>query len=101
MFYLGYVFFQIPSNLALARLGARAWLPTITAAWGAVAVMTAAVRGPASFYAARFALGVAEAGAFPGMWAVCGQYYPPEYQTVPFSVIEVRHASLLCVICTW
>lgn len=73
MFYFSYVFCQIPSNLLLNRLGAKTWLPIITAAWGLVAVCCIFISGPASFYALRLALGAAEAGAFPGMWHVCGQ----------------------------
>lgn len=44
-----------------------------TAAWGLVAACCVFISSPASFYALRFALGVAEAGAFPGCWFVCGQ----------------------------
>jgi ACS family tartrate transporter-like MFS transporter len=57
------VLFQVPSNLLLSRLGAKLWLPLITAAFGTVAVCSALfIRGPASFYALRLALGVTEAG---------------------------------------
>eukprot|EP00879_Flechtneria_rotunda_P032396 GHRR01035596.1.p1 GENE.GHRR01035596.1~~GHRR01035596.1.p1 ORF type:complete len:541 (+),score=194.41 GHRR01035596.1:415-2037(+) len=92
VFYFGYVLFQIPSNLLLNRLGAKTWLPFITAAWGLVATCCILIHSPASFYVLRFFLGVAEAGAFPGMWAVCGQFYPSAYITVPYSVIEASIA---------
>lgn len=60
--------FQIPSNLLLCRLGARLWLPLITAAFGVVAVCSALfIRGPASFYALRLALGITEAGGWDGL----------------------------------
>lgn len=63
VFYAGYVLFQIPSNLLLSRLGAKLWLPLITAAFGTVAVCSALfIQGPTSFYALRLALGVTEAG---------------------------------------
>jgi ACS family tartrate transporter-like MFS transporter len=63
VFYAGYVLFQIPSNLLLSRLGAKLWLPLITAAFGTVAVCSALfIKGPASFYALRLALGITEAG---------------------------------------
>ncbi|WIA13561.1 hypothetical protein OEZ85_007128 [Tetradesmus obliquus] len=95
VFYAGYVLFQIPSNLLLCRLGARLWLPLITAAFGMVAVCSALfIRGPASFYALRLALGITEAGVFPGMWHICGQFYPNTYITVPYSVIEASIAAL-------
>uniref|UniRef100_A0A383WNY5 Major facilitator superfamily (MFS) profile domain-containing protein n=1 Tax=Tetradesmus obliquus TaxID=3088 RepID=A0A383WNY5_TETOB len=93
VFYAGYVLFQIPSNLLLCRLGARLWLPLITAAFGMVAVCSALfIRGPASFYALRLALGITEAGVFPGIWHICGQFYPNTYITVPYSVIEASIA---------
>ncbi|KAF6250989.1 major facilitator superfamily domain-containing protein, partial [Scenedesmus sp. NREL 46B-D3] len=93
VFYAGYVLFQIPSNLLLSRLGAKLWLPLITAAFGTVAVCSALfIQGPTSFYALRLALGVTEAGVFPGMWHVCGQFYPNAYITVPYSVIEASIA---------
>jgi MFS family permease len=66
IFYAGYVVFQIPSNLVLRRLSAPVWLGTIIAAWGVVAACCALISSPASFYALRVLLGVAEAGAFPG-----------------------------------
>jgi hypothetical protein len=65
VFYAGYVLFQIPSNLLLSRLGAKLWLPLITAAFGAVAVCSALfIQGPGSFYALRLALGITEAGGW-------------------------------------
>jgi MFS family permease len=73
MFYAGYVAFQIPSNLMLSKVGAKIWLPIITAAWGAAATCCIFISSPASFYALRLALGITEAGAFPAMWHICGQ----------------------------
>jgi hypothetical protein len=55
VFYAGYVLFQIPSNLILSRLGARTWLPFITAAWGAVATCCIFIKGkPQHKYLARW-----------------------------------------------
>jgi fucose permease len=48
VFYAGYVLFQVPSNLILSRLGARTWLPLITAAWGLVATCCIFIKGEAS-----------------------------------------------------
>jgi len=67
IFFLGYFIFEIPSNLILRRVGARRWIARIMVSWGAVASATMFVRGPSSFYALRFMLGVAEAGFFPGI----------------------------------
>src|SRR5437899_3643868 len=65
--FLGYCFFELPSNLVLYRVGARAWLSRIMITWGLASVAMIFVRGPKSWYLLRFLLGVAEAGFFPGV----------------------------------
>jgi ACS family tartrate transporter-like MFS transporter len=67
LLFLGYSFFELPSNLALERFGARKWLARIMITWGLIGCGMALVTGPLSFYALRFLLGVAEAGLFPGV----------------------------------
>ena len=67
IFFVGYILFEVPSNLALARFGARIWIARIMISWGLVATAMGFVAGETSFYALRFALGVAEAGFFPGI----------------------------------
>src|SRR5262249_5148025 len=67
LFYLGYLLFEVPSNLLLRRVGARPWIARILIGWGLVSCATLAVTGPWSFYAVRVLLGVAEAGFFPGI----------------------------------
>ncbi len=67
LFFIGYCVFEIPSNLILARVGARRWIARIMIAWGLVSMATVFVTDTASFYAARVLLGLAEAGFFPGM----------------------------------
>lgn len=67
MFFVGYVFFEIPSNLIMEKVGARIWIARIMITWGLVSTCMLFVRTPLSFYALRFLLGVAEAGFFPGM----------------------------------
>jgi MFS transporter, ACS family, tartrate transporter len=67
IFFIGYILFEIPSNLALQRLGARIWIARIMISWGLVATAMAVVSGETSFYVMRFLLGVAEAGFFPGI----------------------------------
>jgi ACS family tartrate transporter-like MFS transporter len=67
LFFAGYFFFQLPSNLVLARVGARRWIAVIMVAWGVISCCMALVSTPREFYALRFLLGVAEAGFFPGM----------------------------------
>lgn len=66
IFYLGYCAFEVPANMILKRIGARAWLAILMVVWGLVSTATLFITTPASFYVMRFLLGVAEAGFFPG-----------------------------------
>lgn len=76
IFFLGYFLFEVPSNLALARVGARVWIARIAIVWGVVSIATMFVTGPMSFYAARFLLGAAEAGFFPGIVFYFTRWFP-------------------------
>src|SRR2546423_11759203 len=67
IFFVAYFLFELPSNLALERFGARRWLARIMITWGLIGCAMAWVGGPLSFYMLRFLLGVAEAGLFPGV----------------------------------
>ena len=67
LLFLGYALFELPSNLAMERFGARWWLARIMITWGLIGCAMALVAGPLSFYTLRFLLGVAEAGLFPGV----------------------------------
>ena len=80
LFFIGYFLFEIPSNLMLHRVGARAWIARIMISWGVVAIAMAAVRGVASFYLLRFALGIAEAGFFPGIIFYFTLWFPAREQ---------------------
>jgi len=76
VFFLGYVLFEVPSNLILARMGARVWIARIMITWGLLAAAMMLVRGPLSFYGLRFLLGVAEAGFFPGIIYYVSSWFP-------------------------
>jgi ACS family tartrate transporter-like MFS transporter len=67
VFFIGYFLFEVPSNLALARFGARIWIARILISWGIVAAASAFVHSAIQLYLCRFLLGVAEAGFFPGI----------------------------------
>ncbi|MDQ2802800.1 MAG: MFS transporter [Pseudomonadota bacterium] len=67
IFFVSYCLFEVPSNLALERFGARRWIARIMISWGIVSGLMAAAIGPASFVSIRFLLGAAEAGFFPGV----------------------------------
>jgi ACS family tartrate transporter-like MFS transporter len=66
-FFWSYTLFQIPANSALTRVGARRWITAIVVFWGLCSMGTALSTGVVSFVIARFMLGVAEAGFFPGV----------------------------------
>src|SRR6266550_3486235 len=76
MFFAGYFFFQLPSNLVLERFGVRKWISALMVVWGVVSCCTIFVRGPVSFYVLRFLLGAAEAGFFPGMILYLKNWFP-------------------------
>src|SRR6476619_8531111 len=50
IFFIGYFFFEVPSNLIMARVGARMWIARIMITWGLISSAMMFVRGPASFY---------------------------------------------------
>jgi ACS family tartrate transporter-like MFS transporter len=77
LFFIGYAACEVPSNLLMYRFGARRWLARIMVSWGILAMAMALVRTPTQFYVARFALGVAEAGFFPGVIFYVSQWFPP------------------------
>jgi ACS family tartrate transporter-like MFS transporter len=78
VFFLSYAICEVPSNLALHRFGARRWLARIMLTWGLIAMGMLFVRTPWEFYTARFFLGMAEAGFFPGVIFYLMQWFPPE-----------------------
>jgi MFS transporter, ACS family, tartrate transporter len=81
IFSLGYVIFGVPSNLALARFGARRWLAAIMIVWGVISASMMFVEGAASFYVLRFLLGAAEAGFFPGIILFLTWWFPERERT--------------------
>src|SRR5262245_12614409 len=67
IFFFGCFLFEIPSNLMLDKVGARVWISRILITWGIVAMLTGFVQSLSQLYVARFVLGLAEAGYFPGI----------------------------------
>jgi ACS family tartrate transporter-like MFS transporter len=67
IFFLGYVLLEIPGTLIVERWSARRWIARIMVSWGIVTILVGLVQTPRQFYAARFLLGIAEAGFFPGI----------------------------------
>jgi len=67
IFFVGYSVLEIPSNLILHKIGARIWIARILIVWGIVAALTGFVHTAHQLYVARFVLGLAEAGYYPGI----------------------------------
>jgi carbohydrate kinase (thermoresistant glucokinase family) len=76
IFFLGYFLFQVPSNLALERVGARRWISALMICWGIISGCMFSVHSGASFYSLRFLLGAAEAGFFPGVIFYLRSWFP-------------------------
>jgi ACS family tartrate transporter-like MFS transporter len=76
----GYLLFEAPSNVILARVGARLWIFRIMASWGIVAASCALIQGPLTLYSLRFLLGIAEAGFYPGMLLYLTYWFPQDYR---------------------
>ena len=80
VFFLGYFLFEVPSNLILERVGAKIWIARIMILWGILSSATMFVTGEKTFYALRFALGVAEAGFFPGIILYLTYWYTRKHR---------------------
>ena len=78
LFFVGYAFCEVPSNLLLLKFGAKRWLARIMFTWGLLAAAMMFVRTPLEFYGLRFLLGVAEAGFFPGVIYYLTLWFPAE-----------------------
>src|SRR6202790_1161009 len=76
IFFIGYFFFEVPSNVLLKKFGARMWIARIMISWGVISACMIFVRGQWSFYGLRFLLGLAEAGFFPGVIFYLTLWYP-------------------------
>lgn len=76
IFFAGYFFFQLPSNLLLEKFGVRRWIAGIMVLWGVISCLMIFIRGPHSFYLMRFLLGAAEAGFFPGIILYMKRWFP-------------------------
>jgi len=81
VFFIGYIILEIPSNMALHKFGARRWLARIMVSWGLVAALFAWVQTAEQLYILRFALGVAEAGFFPGAILFLSLWVPTKHRS--------------------
>jgi D-galactonate transporter len=76
LFFIGYMLFEVPSNLIMHRVGARLWIARIMISWGLLSGIMAFVATPWQFYTVRFLLGVAEAGFYPGVILYLTYWFP-------------------------
>ena len=80
LFFVGYFIGEVPSNLILAKVGARLWFARIMLTWGIFAIAMGFISGNVSFFVIRFLLGVAEAGFFPGVIYYLTLWFPAQYR---------------------
>ncbi|OYX29323.1 MAG: MFS transporter [Caulobacterales bacterium 32-69-10] len=92
LFFVAYFLFEVPSNLAMQKFGARRWMGRIMVTWGIAVVLMALTRGPLSFYFLRFLLGAAEAGFFPGIILYLTYWYPVRYRAQMITVFSIANA---------
>jgi MFS family permease len=87
--FISYCVFEVPSNLAMYRYGARRWIARIMITWGLAAMAMAMTEGPLSFYVLRFVLGAFEAGFFPGVIWYISIWFPATYRTRVLALFAV------------
>lgn len=97
IFFIGYFFFEVPSNLYLRKVGARKTLMRIAIGWGAVCVAMMFVTTPIEFYICRFLLGAFEAGFQPGVLVYLTRWYPTERRTQAFGLFTSATAVSVIV----
>jgi MFS transporter, ACS family, tartrate transporter len=97
LFFISYFLFEVPSNLALQKFGARKWIARIMITWGLVSACMALVQGATSLYVLRFLLGAAEAGFFPGVVLYLTYWFPAAYRAriVAIFMVAVPMASFV------
>ncbi|MFS2139367.1 MFS transporter [Duganella sp. Dugasp56] len=97
LFFISYFFFEVPSNLALQKFGARKWIARIMITWGLVSAATALVTGQYSLFMLRFLLGAAEAGFFPGVLLYLSYWIPSAYRAriIAIFMVSVPLASFI------
>jgi MFS family permease len=89
LFFIGYSFFEIPSALAAHRFGARVWFARILLTWGLLTVALGFTMSGSVFAAVRFLVGVAEAGAYPGIVFYLTLWFPKRYQVQAVALLTI------------
>ena len=97
LFFVGYFLFGLPSNMILARLGARKWIATILFVWGLISTSTMFVHNATELYIIRFLLGAAEAGFYPGIIYYLDHWFPIMAKARAFSYFHMSLAISMCI----
>jgi len=97
LFYVGYLLFEVPSNLILRHVGARLWIARIMITWGIISTASMFVQGKESYYLVRILLGIAEAGFFPGIIFYLTAWFPARQRARATSwfMVAITLASIL------
>lgn len=97
LFFIGYVLFEVPSNLYLQRIGVRATLLRIMILWGSISMAMAFIQTPSQFYLARFLLGAAEAGFTPRVLLFLTYWFPAAYRgrITSFYLMAITFSGIL------
>ncbi|MGW0908671.1 MFS transporter [Streptomyces sp. NPDC002853] len=93
VFFVSYALLEVPSNLVLYRVGARAWIARIAVTWGLVSAAMMFVQGETSFYALRFALGAAEAGLYPALMYTVTLWFSQRHRVTVVGLIYTAPAA--------
>jgi MFS family permease len=92
-FFIGYFFFEVPSNILLEKIGTRKTIMRIMVLWGLASSATIFVQTPAHFYIVRLLLGLFEAGFFPGIILYLTFWIPAAYRARDGAVRRARHRT--------
>ncbi|EKT60695.1 MFS transporter [Providencia burhodogranariea] len=97
LFFIGYLLFEVPSNIFLHKVGARVWFARIMFTWGLITVLMAFTTNTTVFYLLRFLLGAAEAGLYPGLLYYMTKWFPLSYRpkVVGYLIIASLSANLI------
>lgn len=96
IFYLGYILFEVPSNLMMHRFGARKWLARIMFTWGLVAIGIAFVKTPTQLVVGRILLGIVEAGFFPCVLYYLASWFPAKH--LGKAIGQVYSANIIALV---
>ncbi len=97
LFFISYAFLEIPSNLAMFKVGPRRWIARIAVTWGALSAAMMFVQGEMSFYILRFLLGAAEAGLYPALMYMVTVWFSQRYRATAIGFIYLAPTVALII----